>query len=99
MIAASAGLLLAWATGACAGPLLASVAMEVLGSPALFLFLALLAAAVAAFTRYRMIRRAPLPPEEQAAFVPLPATTAAGGQLDPRVEPPGSVNVDPPREG
>ncbi|HEY7688856.1 MAG TPA: MFS transporter, partial [Dongiaceae bacterium] len=78
MIAASAGLLLAWATGACAGPLLASVAMEVLGSPALFLFLALLAAAVAAFTRYRMIRRAPLPPEEQAAFVPLPATTAAG---------------------
>jgi len=98
MISASAGLLLAWAAGACLGPLLASIAMETLGSPALFLFLAALAAILAAFTRYRMTRRAALPPEEQAAFVPLPATTAAASQLDPRVEPPGSVNVDPPRE-
>jgi hypothetical protein len=56
-----------------------------------------LAAIMAAFTRYRMTRRPALPPEEQAPFVPLPATTGAGGQLDPRVEPPGSVNVDPPR--
>jgi MFS family permease len=98
MIAASAGLLLAWAGGACLGPLLASIAMETLGSPSLFLFLSALAAILAGFTRYRMTRRAALPPEEQAAFVPLPATTAAAGQLDPRVEPPGSVNVDPPRE-
>lgn len=98
MVAASAGLLLAWAAGACLGPLLASIAMEMFGSSALFLFLAVLAAILAAFTRYRMTRRPALPPEEQAPFVPLPATTAAGGQLDPRVEPPGSVNVDPPRQ-
>lgn len=98
MVAASAGLLLAWAAGACLGPLLASIAMEMFGSSALFLFLAALAALLAGFTRYRMTRRPALPPEEQAAFVPLPATSAAGGQLDPRVEPPGSVNVDPPRQ-
>jgi len=98
MIAASASLLLAWAAGACLGPLLASIAMETAGSATLFLFLAAVAAILAVFTRYRMTRRPALPPEEQAAFVPLPATTAAGGQLDPRVEPPGSVNVDPPRE-
>jgi MFS family permease len=97
MVSASAGLLLAWAAGACLGPLLASIAMEMFGSSALFLYLALLAAIMAAFTRYRMTRRPALPPEEQAMFVPLPATTGAGGQLDPRVEPPGSVNVDPPR--
>ena len=97
MVSASAGLLLAWAAGACLGPLLASIAMEMFGSSALFLYLAVLAAIMAAFTRYRMTRRPALPPEEQAPFVPLPATTGAGGQLDPRVEPPGSVNVDPPR--
>ena len=98
MVSASAGLLLAWAAGACLGPLLASIAMEMFGSSALFLYLAALAAVMAAFTRYRMTRRPALPPEEQAPFVPLPATTGAGGQLDPRVEPPGSVNVDPPRQ-
>jgi hypothetical protein len=52
---------------------------------------------MAACTRYRMTRRPARPPEEQAPFVPRPATPGAGGQLDPRVEPPGSVNVDPPR--
>ena len=40
MVAASAGLLLAWAAGACLGPLLASIAMEMFGSSALFLYLA-----------------------------------------------------------
>jgi MFS family permease len=97
MVAASAGLLLAWAAGSCAGPLLASAGMETFGSAGLFLVLALASALLAGFTRYRMTRRAALPPEEQAAFVSLPVTAAAGGRLDPRVEPPGSVNVDPPR--
>jgi MFS family permease len=97
MVAASAGLLLAWAAGSCVGPLLASAGMETFGSAGLFLVLALASALLAGFTRYRMTRRAALPPEEQAAFVSLPVTAAAGGRLDPRVEPPGSVNVDPPR--
>jgi len=84
MVAASGGLLLAWALGATVGPLVGSFAMGQLGAPALFLALAIVFALLALFTRYRMSRRRALPAEAQARFVPLPATTAAASQLDPR---------------
>jgi MFS family permease len=86
MVAASSGLLLAWAAGATIGPLLASPVMRFAGDNALFLFLAAVALALAAFTRYRMSRRTALPASEQALFVPVPATAGVSGELDPRAE-------------
>lgn len=87
MVAASSGLLLAWAVGATLGPLTASAVMRGLGDDGLFLFLAVVALAMAAFTRYRMSRRSALPAAEQAPFVPAPATAGVTGKLDPRAEP------------
>jgi MFS family permease len=86
MVAASAGMLLSWAIGATAGPLLASLLMSVGGDWSLFLYLAGVSGALAAFTRYRMGRRSALPPAEQAKFAPRGEGTVAG-TLDPRAKP------------
>ena len=87
MVAASSGLLLAWAAGATLGPILGSLLMQALGDEALFLFLALVAAGLAGFTAYRMRRRAALPSRQQSPYVPLSTTAGVSGPLDPRTEP------------
>jgi len=84
MVAASAGMLLAWALGATAGPLLASQLMATAGSWALFLYLAAVSGLLAAFVRYRMGRRSALPATEQAKFAPRGETAVVAGALDPR---------------
>jgi MFS family permease len=86
MVAASAGMLLSWAIGATAGPLLASLLMSREGDWSLLLYLAGVSGALAAFTRYRMGRRMALPPAEQARFAPRGEGTVAG-TLDPRAKP------------
>jgi MFS family permease len=92
MVPASAGMLLAWAMGATAGPILASQLMSAAGNWALFLYLAAVAGALAAFARYRMGRREALPPAAQAKFVPRADSMVVAGSLDPRAEQAG-----PPR--
>lgn len=87
MVAASSGLLFAWAIGSTAGPTVASLLMGQFGSATLFVFLMVVAGLTAVFVRYRMSRRAALPNEAQAHFVPLPATTTIASELDPRTEP------------
>jgi len=86
MVAASSGLLLAWAVGSTIGPFATSLLMNWFGSPMLFLFLAVMTAMLAVFARYRMSRRAALPASEQATFVPLTPTGDVAGSLDPRQE-------------
>ncbi len=86
MVAASAGMLLSWSIGATAGPLLASLMMSRGNEWALFLYLAAVAGALAAFTRYRMGRRTALPSAEQAKFAPRGEGNVAG-TLDPRAKP------------
>jgi MFS family permease len=86
MVAASAGMLLSWSIGATAGPLLASMMMSGGNEWALFLYLAAVAGALAAFTRYRMGRRTALPSAEQAKFAPRGEGNVAG-TLDPRAKP------------
>jgi MFS family permease len=86
MVAASAGMLLSWAIGATAGPLLASLMMSRGGDWSLFLYLAGVSGVLAAFTRYRMGRRTALPTAEQAKFAPRGEGTVAG-TLDPRAKP------------
>ena len=87
MVAASSGMLLAWAVGATLGPILGSLLMQAIGDEALFLFLALAALGLAGFTRYRMSRRAALPSHEQAPYVPVTTTACVSGRLDPRTGP------------
>jgi len=91
MVSASAGMLLSWAIGATAGPILASEAMAVGGVWALFLFLAGVAGLLAVFVRYRMSRRAARPAGEQAKFAPRGEATVVAGALDPRAELQGST--------
>ena len=86
MVAASSGLLLAWAIGSTAGPFAVSLLMGQFGPTMLFLFLAVVTALLALFAAYRMSRRAALPSAEQATFVPLPPTGDVAGSLDPRAE-------------
>ncbi len=87
MVAANSGMLLAWAVGATAGPLVASSVMGPVGPSGLFVFIAGIAMFLAAYTRWRMSRRAAKPAEEQSKFVPVPSTSAIAGALDPRSEP------------
>lgn len=87
MVAANSGMLLTWAVGATAGPLLCSSVMGVTGPSGLFVFIATVAVLLALYTRWRMSRRAAKPSEEQSKFVPVPSTSAIAGALDPRADP------------
>jgi MFS family permease len=87
MVAANSGMLLVWAVGATAGPLVASSVMGPAGPSGLFVFIASIAVILAIYTRWRMSRRAAKPAEEQSKFVPVPATSAIAGALDPRADP------------
>jgi MFS family permease len=84
LVAASSGLLLSYAIGATAGPLIASALMQATQPIALFAFIGLVTGAFGMFVLYRQRRRAALPSAEQATFVPLPTTTPVVGELDPR---------------
>jgi MFS family permease len=86
-VEASSGLLLTWGIGASIGPLLASLAMELVGLGGLFLYTASVHSIFALVTLYRITRRAALPAAERPDFVQQPTTvrtTPVGATLDPR---------------
>ncbi|MGH6890829.1 MAG: MFS transporter, partial [Dongiaceae bacterium] len=87
MVAANSGMLLAWAAGATAGPLIASSIMGPVGPSGLFAFIAGIAIVLAGYTRWRMSRRAAKPAEEQSKYVQVSSTSAIAGALDPRADP------------
>ncbi len=87
MVSASGGLLLVWAIGGTVGPLVASFFMGRFGPSALFVYLSVVAIALAAFTLYRMLRRQARPAAEQTAFVSMQTTSAIANALDPRTDP------------
>jgi MFS family permease len=97
-VEASSGLLLTWAIGASIGPVLAAFAMDGLGVGGLFLYTAAAHAGFAAFTVYRITRRAAVPPEERAPYVAggRPSrTTPVAVDLDPRApEPSGDAPLE-----
>lgn len=64
----SSGLLLIYGIGAAAGPLLASLWRELLGSPSLFLFTACVHVALIGYVAWRMTQRAPQEPEHRVHF-------------------------------
>jgi MFS family permease len=96
-VEASSGLLLTWAIGASIGPVLAAFAMDGLGVGGLFLYTAAVHASFAAFTVYRITRRAAVPPEERAPYVAggRPSrTTPVAVELDPRAPAPSDALVE-----
>jgi MFS family permease len=98
MLAASSGLLLSWALGSAAGPLIGSFVMGQFTDPALFIMLAVSALFLAAFIRYRMIRRVAKPSDEQTQFVPVSTIALAVTDLDPRSDIPEG-EILPPENG
>jgi len=65
----SGGLLLLFAAGAVAGPLVASLLMSLVGPGGLYTFTALVHAGMAAFCLYRIHRRERVPLEERTSFL------------------------------
>ncbi|WP_366554758.1 MFS transporter [Aquibaculum sediminis] len=86
-VEASAGLLLTYAAGAVAGPLLAASAMSWLGPSGLFAATAVAHFLFALFVIHRIRQRAPIPADEREHFVLMePRTSAMVFELDPRSE-------------
>ena len=89
IVSMMAGLLLAFGIGASISPFLASLAMKQLGPSGLFYYASVIYLVMATFTLYRMSKRAPVPDEDQTAFVPQPQTSQSSPvvtALDPRVQ-------------
>lgn len=83
MAAAAAGLLLINGIGAIAGPLIVGAALDYLGSPGYWLFLAVLMLGVAVYALYRMARRprGDLDFETTAYVAVAPSTTPIAAEI------------------
>lgn len=90
LVSASSSLLLVYGSGAILGPLIAGLMMGWMGAFGLYALLAGVMIVTVFFAIYRMLVRAPLPVQEQEAFVLVPRTTHVAYELDPRAEPPDS---------
>lgn len=84
MGAAIGPLIMVYAAGAIAGPLLASQAMKYLGNGVLFEFLSVLEGTLLAFILYRMRIREALPIDAQEAYVMHSFIPSNSVDLDPR---------------
>lgn len=83
----SSGLLMIFSLGAVVGPLLASLFMRHAGYGALFLHSAVAHITIAGIMLLRSSQRPTVPAERSEPFVPVPKTTPAVFDLDPRAEP------------
>jgi len=94
IVGASSQLVLANGAGAVAGPFAASAAITLAGPHGFFWLLLLVEVAVGTYAAYRLLRREPVPVEEQTPYAPVPptATTLASG-LNPIVRDPGEVTA------
>jgi len=86
-VAASGGLLLAYAIGAAIGPATCGRVMAMFGPYAFFGFIGSVAGVLGLFVAYRMVRRAPLPVAQQEAVVVVPRNSPLAAALDPRTPP------------
>ena len=88
IIAASATLVLVGGLGLTMGPLLAAALMQVAGPQGIFWLLTLMHACIGAYGLYRMMRREPVPLDEQRSYDPVSLRTSpivqaqAGGEAD-----------------
>ena len=94
MVPASGGLLLAYSSGAVAGPIAASVIMDLIGAWGLFALAAVVGVLMAAFTFARMQVRESVPMAEQAPVQMLPRTTAVAYAMLPAEDEDGQLAFD-----
>jgi len=87
-VAASGGLIMAYAVGATLGPIVSAFAIGRLGPPAFFGFIGVVLASFAAFVLYRMTERASVPLDLQEPVVAVTRMSPAVSELDPRAAPP-----------
>ena len=85
ILSAMSSLLLIYALGSILGPYLASVAMSLFGSSALFAFIIITAITLLFFIIIRMRRYPALPSEEQENFI-MQTPSGAVSELDPRTQ-------------
>ena len=83
MLAASGTLMLVSGTGAIFGPVTVSLLMGEMGPNGFFACVGSVHAAIGVFALYRMLRRAPLPVEEQGASVPVASNFSAATAMFP----------------
>ena len=76
IVAASATLVLVGGIGLTMGPLLAASLMRLAGPPGLFWLLAIVHGCIGAYGLYRMVRRDPVPLDEQRSYQPVSLRTS-----------------------
>lgn len=82
-VQASGGLVLAYSTGAAAGPMASAAAITLFGQPGLFLFIAACAGGALGFALWRERTSLPVPSDLQQPYQVLPRTTPMSASLDP----------------
>lgn len=94
MVPASGGLLLAYSLGAVAGPIIASLVMDLTGPSGLFVLTCGVGLAMAVFTLARMRVRDAIPIEDQAPLQVMPRTTAVAYAMLPSEDEDGQLSFD-----
>ncbi len=84
MVPLCATLMLAFSVGMAIGPITGSYAMDILGSPGLFIHTIFFSFVFVCFAIYRMRKTDSPPIDKRPAFVNIPASSPAISQLDPR---------------
>ena len=88
IVAAAATLVLVGGFGLVMGPSLAAALMQLAGPPGIFWLLALVHGCIGAYGLYRMMRREPVPLDEQRTYDPVSTRTSpivqaqTGGEAD-----------------
>jgi MFS family permease len=98
-VAAAGGLLLAYAVGATAGPIVVSFLMGRLGAEAFFGFFAVVCGLLCLFVVYRMRMRTALPANQQEVYRQVPAYSPVAAELDPRATTKGGAASQAPAGG
>jgi MFS family permease len=87
MVGAGSRLLLINGIGAMSGPVVASLAMTIIGPPGFFWMIVIANATAVIYALWRLTRRAPVPADQQSTFVAVPArgTSTLVSVLNPEV--------------
>ena len=97
---ASRKLLLIYGAGAVAGPIIASLVMQLLGPGSLLLYFAMTLLPLFLFARHRLRYAEQIPEQDQHTFTPMVRTSPVLLELDPRLEGNGEEEKSsPPASG
>lgn len=86
IISITSSLLIVYGTGSILGPLLSPIPMQLIRPSGLFLYVAILSAALIIVGLFKIRRKAKISEQEQGEYIPLPRTTPLAYYLDPRQE-------------